>query len=990
MSYKYYTSLLVVLFATFTNNLMFAGGVDPVKSKSNNSSKYYPASHKEGFIGIFDDKPLDNPVDNVFTVSLNELPKADEQVYLTYELYGISNHNGISRSINNQFSVGGYFVTKSNSWQLQEEQLKADWLIKGDNNIRFTLPSQAQYNYRIRNLGIIIKKGNSQGRSVVINQPSTNEYHNGLGYIKGFIQGKGSAQAKVFVDGIQVKSLGSEFEVLIPKKSSETTWSSNVKIVYTDGQILEKSLTFKTPVSPDFTNKISVRSENSSVAEYTPEKLFHISIKGAAVSIEPQSLVLKNSISLITLRDVDLPTLDGTIVNVTKNHQGYRLSSSENQFKKEAKITLEYDPSKIPDGYTEQDIKTYYFDEVTKHWVALKKDSLNAESKFIISKLLQGGDLINGVIKVPESPETAGFTPTSIKDIKAANPSVAVNTINPPSANNMGNANLGYPIALPAGRQGMQPQLGIQYNSGGGNDWLGIGWNLSIPSIGIDTRWGVPRYDGSLETETYSMSGEQLSPVAHRGDYLPRTSEKQFYPRVEGSFNKIIRHGNNPTNYWWEVTDKSGTKYCYGGTPSGGIIDNAVLKDADGNIAHWGLVETRDLNDNFVRYHYTKVQDTGIEGGSVMGYNNYVNKITYTGSGNSEGKYEVLFTRDRQLGESKRTDVSINARYGFKQVTADLLRKIEVKLNGQPIRRYELTYKQGAFYKTLLSKITEFDATGIEFNHHDFDYFDDVKSKEGYQPYTSAENWNPQDDNVKGDFIVRVGEFNDDASALSGNKSSGKGFGLAVTVGTNGSATSKSATVGGNFGFSQSKGEGMLSLIDINGDNLPDKVYTNNGVIKYRPNLSGPNGTMVFGEEKTIFGIGNFSASKTETYTYGIEAHFGVYVGLQKTDSKNTVKTYFCDANGDGLMDLVHKGVVYFNHLNNDAPTFTQSSGDTPSPIGSSTGIDPGLIQIDPQELEKLKDQFPLHDVVRVWEAPYTGIISINGSCFFRSFRAIC
>ncbi|HKO78337.1 MAG TPA: SpvB/TcaC N-terminal domain-containing protein, partial [Flavobacterium sp.] len=971
----YFLTLLLAF-----NAIVFGAGPKAEKNSrktKNTATRYYPSSHKEGFIGVFDDKPLDSPADNVFTVSVSELPAADEQVFLTYELYGISNHTGISRSINNQFSVGGYFVNRSNSWQLQEEQLKAEWLKKGANSIRFTLPDLAKYNYRVRNLGIVIKKVGLQGRSIVVNQPVTQEYNNGFGYVKGFIQGKGSAQANVYVDGVQIKTLGSEFEALIPRKSAQTVWGATLKIVYADGQIIEKQLTYTTPVTPDFQNKIAVRSAHSVVSEYTPEKLFQLQLRGAAIAIEPQALVNKDNISFTALRDIDLPSLDGMIVNVTKDYQGYRLSTQGEQFKKEAKISLEFDSSKIPDGYTEHDVKTYYFDEITKHWVALKKDSLNATSKLIVSKLIQGGDLINGVIKVPESPETAGFTPTSIKDIKAANPSVAVNIINPPSANNMGSANLGYPIALPAGRQGMQPQLGVQYNSGGGNDWLGVGWNLSIPSISIDTRWGVPRYDGGLETETYSMSGEQLAPVAHRSDFVPRTSEKQFYPRVEGSFNKIIRHGSNPTNYWWEVTDKSGSKYFYGGTPSAGIIDNAVLKDADGNIAHWGLVETRDLNDNFVRYHYAKVQDVGVQGGSVMGYNNYIDKITYTGSGSSEGKYEVLFTRDRELGEVKRPDVSINARYGFKQVTADLLRKIEVKFNGQDIRSYELTYVQGAFYKTLLSKITEFDASGKEFNHHNFDYFDDVKSKEGYQPYTSAENWNPEDDSVRGDFKVRVGDFNDNASAISGNKSTGKGFGLALTVGPAGD-NSKNYTAGGNFGFSQSDGEGMLSLIDINGDNLPDKVYTDGGVIKFRPNLSGPNGTTVFGKDDTIFGIGSFSASKSETYSYGIEAHFGVYAGLQKTDSKNTVKTYFCDANGDGLMDIVHNGVVYFNHLNNGIPTYTKSSSDTPSAIGSSTtGIDPGLIQIDPQEVEKLKDQFPLHDVVRVWKAPYTGIVSI-------------
>ncbi len=50
----------------------------------------------------------------------------------------------------------------------------------------------------------------------------------------------------------------------------------------------------------------------------------------------------------------------------------------------------------------------------------------------------------------------------------------------------------------------MQPQLAVQYSSGGGNGWMGLGWDLSTQAVSIDTRWGVPRYDADLETETYT------------------------------------------------------------------------------------------------------------------------------------------------------------------------------------------------------------------------------------------------------------------------------------------------------------------------------------------------------------------------------------------------------------------------------------------------------------------------------------------------------
>jgi hypothetical protein len=358
--------------------------------------------------------------------------------------------------------------------------------------------------------------------------------------------------------------------------------------------------------------------------------------------------------------------------------------------------------------------------------------------------------MINGIIKVPESPETQGYIPTSIKDIKAANPAAGIQLMEAPSANQMGTANLSYPIQLPAGRQGMMPGLSANYNSGNGNGWMGIGWNLSMPAISIDTRWGVPRYDASLETETYTMMGEQLTPVAHRSDFKPRSSEKRFYQRVEGSFMKIIRHGSNPKEYWWEVTDKSGTKYSYGGTSSEGSISQAALKDNDGNVAYWALAEVRDLNQNFVHYMYTTIEDAGA--GGDEGRELYIDKITYTGHGSTEGKYTVQFIRDRNLNEGRRPDIQINCRLGFKQVTTDLLRKIEVKFNDQSIRQYEFTYNKAAFYKTQLSSIIQFDAAGKEVGKHEFSYFDEVTKNGQLVPLTQAIAFSPADDQVHGDF----------------------------------------------------------------------------------------------------------------------------------------------------------------------------------------------------------------------------------------------
>jgi RHS repeat-associated protein len=579
----------------------------------------------------------------------------------------------------------------------------------------------------------------------------------------------------------------------------------------------------------------------------------------------------------------------------------------------------------------------------------------------------------------PDEPQGPAYTPNSVKDIKMANPAEAITTIEAPTANMMGGTALTFPIKIPTGRKGMEPELALQYNSEGGHSWLGLDWNLRTAAITIETRWGVPRYSPALETETYAFNGEQLSPVTHRAEAVARTAEKQFYPRVEGGFDKIIRHGNHPSNYWWEVTDKSGTRQFYGGTPAGGADAGAVLKDDSNNIASWALTETRDLHGNFVKYRYTKVLDAGNSGGS-LGSDLYPATITYTGHGTTEGKYSIEFIRDRQLGLPKRQDVSISARWGFKQVTADLLKKINVKYNGQNIRSYQLNHIQGAFYKTLLNSILEFDAAGNLFNTHGFDYYNDVQGSGTFQPLTAPEEWAPQNDNIKAGFLNPIPLFNDKASLLGGGKSSGTGFGVAVTIGlTDKKYDKKTLTVGATFGINNTKNEGMLALVDINGDGLSDKVYKKGGSLFFRPNLSGPGGTPTFGPAKPIIGITNFSQGETFAEEIGLESHYGIFGGLERSHTEDITSVYFSDVNGDQLVDIVKDGTVWFNHIDSAGnPSFTISSGDTPSPINAAASIDPALVQNNPQALETAIDDNPLHDIVKVWRAPFKGTISIT------------
>ncbi|SDU25743.1 SpvB/TcaC N-terminal domain-containing protein [Amycolatopsis keratiniphila] len=572
-----------------------------------------------------------------------------------------------------------------------------------------------------------------------------------------------------------------------------------------------------------------------------------------------------------------------------------------------------------------------------------------------------------GALTAPEHPEGTAFDPNQLKDIKAADPGAGVNLIGPPAANAMGDARLSYPLEVPKGRAGLEPKLEVRYASGGANGWLGVGWDVALPSITVDTRWGVPRYDAGLETETYVLNGEQLTPVAHRGELQKRAAEKVFHARVESRFDRIVRHGDNPAGYWWEVTDKAGTRMLFGGTA------DTTLTDKAGRVATWAVREVRDTHDNVMRYRHAKVNDGGTAESKVPGGNLYPQRITYTGHGDTEGKYSVTFLRDRDLGEPRRADVQIDARGGFKKVTADLLRRVEVKLDDQLVRAYGLNYRTGAFAKTLLASISQFGEDNRLFATHSMDYFDDVRDKDGnYHGFAEAAKWTVGDDDLG--VNVREGE----ASALSASTSVSAGGHL--YTGYNPVAPIKSGSAGVKIGANAGVSDGLLALADVNGDNLPDKVFRKGGEVWYRPNLAGPGGQPRFGDTALkLPGLPAISSESTLSGTIGVEAFAGVAAQLDLVSTITTSDRYFSDVNGDGITDLVNNGGVLFGYLDaGGQPAYSEDSRMTSVPVGG--GVASGEFVGDQRAaFDRAVDTAPLLDSVRRWVAPYDGTVRVDG-----------
>lgn len=748
------------------------------------------------------------------------------------------------------------------------------------------------------------------------------------------------------------------------------------------------------------------------IARVSPEAAARIAVAGVVLEIDAGSVAEPTDIEVIALDEAEVAGLDPGMANVTAGDgRGYRFNPSGARFRKPLRLSLLYDELLLPAGTTEQDIRAFYFDEPAMRWRQLEYLRVVKGTRTVVSLTDHFTDIILATVTVPDHPGVQSAAPTAMMDMKAADPAQGLALIQPPRPNPLGEARLSLPIEVPPGRAGMQPELALQYLSQAGNGWLGLGWTLEAPGLTVDTRWGVPRYgrlpdaSGTVayrdkETESYVMDGLELTPVANRATFADRIgSEKVFHARVEGDFDRIIRHGDHPARFWWEVTDREGVTWTYGDPPSA-TAGSATLRDSAGNVFRWALREARDPHGNAMRFEYQLVEDPGIVGGTAPGRQLYLAAIDYTGRGSGAGDYEpgiytVRFIRDSDPSVApwtKRRDVQIDCRGGFKQVTAELLREIRVELDGRIVRAYDLVYETGGFGVTRLAAVRRRGADGEAFpgSEHRFAYYDDVRETGGAYPdgFAPESSWTVPADDVT--LCTDLGVVDvcpslfapgyDQASLLGGANT--QSIGGHAYIGLNCGEPTKEGSAGFKVGYTYSSTDTRLALLDVNGDNLPDKVMRSGDGFVYRENEASPGGAHAFSATTTpLTGVGAIGTETSDTWAGGAEAYpLGTCEIFDASGTSTVGSAYSTDANGDGLVDFVQDGQILFSHLDVDGhPTFETTSDNTPLPLAPGV-VDGGSLIKDYDPLfQDLVDRSPLLDVFRRWLAPWDGEIRILG-----------
>ncbi len=703
----------------------------------------------------------------------------------------------------------------------------------------------------------------------------------------------------------------------------------------------------------------------------TPLDSASVTLKEATLSVPIGAVSHSVTLSITALNSTQIPRLPQGMVNVTHNASGFRfLPHGEHFIGANAHITLPIDTLLIPQGYTHKDIFVYYYNETHNQWQALPKDTANHIPTQVCALTTHFTDMIAGILQVPEMPETQGFVPTVMSNVKAADPLQGIISVQISQATQSGAATLSYPIALPKGRNGMQPDLALTYSSEAHNSWCGYGWSLALPSIDIDTRWGVPKFDQQYETEIYLINGEQTTLQPHRSpESIARQSNREFYPRVESAFSKIVRYGNSPKNYLWEVTTKDGIVYEY----------RTVVKNDEGNIIHWGLSKVSESHGDNVTYSYTEKN----------GYL-YPTEIQYTKHHYYKGSYSVKFKYSEDK-DNIRHDVTTNYRLGLQQIDSELLSEISVYYKNELLSRYVPKYEVGALRKTILTSITQYDSDNKEVGTNNFDYYNDLQ--DGL--WGEAETWKAGGDKFQVDILKDNWYYVNNYSSIGSSSTEGKSWGGGLSLGAGFFSDIASVHAGYAATWNRSTSEAEITLVDINGDGLPDKVFAQDGKLCYRSNLAAQ-GRFGFGEVHEVHGLPEASLSRTkvEGFSWSVNGSIGIKIGKKKssvgagvsyddgtTKSRNVI--YIQDFNGDGLVDISSNGTVYFNHIGAEGePYFTTNSFDTQAPIlGQSNLSLVADFEEDPDSLRaELEANNPRRDVVRLWRAPFDGKVKVIGS----------
>lgn len=254
-----------------------------------------------------------------------------------------------------------------------------------------------------------------------------------------------------------------------------------------------------------------------------------------------------------------------------------------------------------------------------------------------------------------------------------------------------GVAGYSIPIAVPAGINGVVPQVSLVYSSQAGNGIAGYGWNIS----GISAISRIPRtkfHDGSVgginldNKDRFALDGQRL--ILKTGALYGAAGST--YETENFSNIKITAVGVSPLGATYGPVSFL-VEY-----PDGSIAEYGTTLDSQ-SIAAWTINYWQNSQGVRISYNYTKVENSIV-----------VTSIKYGTLGTTAPINEIQFV----YGTRARQEQSY---IGGKSILNNkILEKIQVKSNGIGFRNYNLSYISNSIGYQRLEKVIELSGDGTK------------------------------------------------------------------------------------------------------------------------------------------------------------------------------------------------------------------------------------------------------------------------------------
>lgn len=287
-----------------------------------------------------------------------------------------------------------------------------------------------------------------------------------------------------------------------------------------------------------------------------------------------------------------------------------------------------------------------------------------------------------------------------------------------------GTAVYSYPIEVPKGTNGLQPNLALSFNSQSVKEanFLGNGWSMTENYIQRDIEHTVN--DPSDDSYDLHLAGGKQDLVNSRG---------VWHTEIE-SFLKIEKGGDS-----WTIKTKDGTVYYF---------NHKISSNQNGLTWRWYLSQVTDTHGNNVYYSYLNNPNPS-DFGAV-----YLDKIEYNNG--RERKIEFVYE------SLDRPDKKTRYYQGNKEGHSRRLKEILVKAYGQLVKKYVLDYTLFDVANSVLSKITIYGKDGASsLPPVTFDYYYD-KGWASSSAYNPLVYFNKKEGDFYVDSGVRIADVNRD------------------------------------------------------------------------------------------------------------------------------------------------------------------------------------------------------------------------------------